>query len=90
MAENLSSVFDRMHNYAWIMKLLIEPERAIIFRVSWVDDSGVSRVNRGFRVQYSSALGPYEGGTSFHPDIGLGCQGIAFENFQQRSVRPHQ
>ena len=81
MADNLSTVFDRMPKYAWIMKQLIEPERSVIFRVSWVDDSGVSRVNRGFRVQYSSALGPYEGGTSFHADVGLGfVKASAFEN----------
>ena len=81
MAENLSPIFDRMPKYAWIMKQLIEPERSIIFRVSWVDDAGVSRVNRGFRVQYSSALGPYEGGTSFHQDVGLGfMKASAFEN----------
>ena len=59
MAESLSPVFDRMPKYAWIMKLLLEPERSIIFRVAWLDDTGVSRVNRGFRIQYSSALGPY-------------------------------
>jgi glutamate dehydrogenase (NADP+) len=47
------------------MKQLLEPERSITFRVAWLDDSGVSRVNRGFRVQFSSALGPYEGGTRF-------------------------
>jgi glutamate dehydrogenase (NADP+) len=44
---------------------MLEPERTITFRVAWIDDSGVSRVNRGFRVQYSSALGPYEGGMDF-------------------------
>lgn len=44
---------------------LLEPERAITFRVAWLDDMGISRVNRGFRVQYSSALGPYEGGLAF-------------------------
>lgn len=51
------------------MKQLLEPERSITFRVAWLDDSGVSRVNRGFRVQYSSALGPYEGGTKFSPRV---------------------
>jgi glutamate dehydrogenase (NADP+) len=51
------------------MKQLLEPERSVTFRVAWLDDSGVSRVNRGFRVQYSSALGPYEGGTSFSPRV---------------------
>lgn len=68
MAQSLNVVFDRMPKYAWIMKHLLEPERTIIFRVAWIDDQGISRVNRGYRIQYSSALGPYEGGTSFHPD----------------------
>eukprot|EP01038_Epipyxis_sp_PR26KG_P004966 gene4966-6941_t len=65
LVGSLSVVFERTPKYAWIMKQLLEPERSITFRVAWLDDSGVSRVNRGFRVQYSSALGPYEGGTAF-------------------------
>lgn len=65
MTQSLGAVFDRQPKYAWIMKQLLEPERTITFRVAWIDDSGISRVNRGFRVQYSSALGPYSGGTSF-------------------------
>jgi glutamate dehydrogenase (NADP+) len=48
---------------------LLEPERSITFRVAWLDDMGVSRVNRGFRVQYSSALGPYEGGLIFNSRV---------------------
>lgn len=64
---SLNVVYDRMPKYAWIMKQLLEPERTIVFRVAWLDDSGISRVNRGYRVQYSSALGPYVGGTSFSP-----------------------
>lgn len=65
LTGSLGVVFERMPKYAWIMKQLLEPERSITFRVAWLDDSGLSRVNRGFRVQYSSALGPYEGGTVF-------------------------
>ena len=65
MVTSLSSVFDRHPKYAWVMKLLLEAERTISFRVAWIDDSGISRVNRGFRIQYSSALGPYEGPTVF-------------------------
>jgi len=71
MATSLSVVFDRMPKYAWVMKQLLEPERTITFRVAWLDDTGVSRVNRGYRVQYSSALGPYEGGLSFSEDVNL-------------------
>lgn len=65
LVSSLGVVYERMPKYAWIMKQLLEPERSITFRVAWLDDMGVSRVNRGFRVQYSSALGPYEGGTVF-------------------------
>eukprot|EP00904_Undaria_pinnatifida_P010369 jgi/Undpi1/6462/HiC_scaffold_20.g08941.m1 len=61
----LAPVFDRAPKYAWIAKQLLEPERAIQFRVAWLDDNGNSRMNRGFRIQYSSALGPYEGGLHF-------------------------
>ena len=53
--------------YFYFFSKLLEPERTITFRVAWIDDSGISRVNRGFRVQYSSALGPYTGGTAFSP-----------------------
>jgi glutamate dehydrogenase (NADP+) len=57
----LSPIFDRNPKYAFVAKTLIEPERFIQFRVAWIDDMGVNRLNRGFRVQYSSALGPYCG-----------------------------
>jgi glutamate dehydrogenase (NADP+) len=67
MVNSLGVVFERMPKYAWVMKQLLEPERTINFRVAWLDDTGVSRVNRGYRVQYSSALGPFEGGTVFSP-----------------------
>ena len=65
MNENLAVVYQRFPRYAWLMKDLIEPEMNLSFRVAWVDDLGVKRVNRGFRVQYSSTLGPFEGGTAF-------------------------
>ena len=65
MSNSLSTVFERLPKYAWVMKQLVEPERTFSFRVAWIDDGGVSRVNRGYRVQYSSALGPYEGGLAF-------------------------
>jgi len=71
LTSSLAVVFDRMPKYAWIMKQLLEPERTITFRVAWIDDSGVSRVNRGYRIQYSSALGPYEGGLAFSPRVNL-------------------
>lgn len=63
-----------------IIERLLEPERAILFRVSWVDDSGVVRVNRGYRVQMSSAIGPYKGGLRFHSSVNLSVlKFLAFE-----------
>jgi glutamate dehydrogenase (NADP+) len=59
--ECLSPLFDRNPRYAFVAKQLMEPERFVQFRVAWMDDLGVIRLNRGFRIQYSSSLGPYEG-----------------------------
>jgi len=64
-----------------VIERLVEPERQIIFRVPWLDDDGSVRVNRGFRVQYSSALGPFKGGIRFHPSVNLGI--IKFLGFEQ-------
>ncbi|ARP49707.1 MULTISPECIES: NADP-specific glutamate dehydrogenase [Caproicibacterium] len=64
-----------------IMERLTEPERAVLFRVPWVDDSGKVRVNRGYRVQFSSAIGPYKGGLRFHPSVNLSI--IKFLGFEQ-------
>ena len=52
-----------------IIERMVEPERMITFRVSWVDDNGNVQVNRGFRVQFNSAIGPYKGGLRFHPSV---------------------
>ena len=52
---------------AGLIERMVEPERAISFRVSWVDDNGKVQVNRGFRVQFNGAIGPYKGGLRFHP-----------------------
>ena len=64
-----------------IMERIVEPERQIIFRVPWVDDTGKVRVNRGFRVQFNSAIGPYKGGLRFHPSVNLSI--IKFLGFEQ-------
>ncbi|HLS15126.1 MAG TPA: NADP-specific glutamate dehydrogenase [Beutenbergiaceae bacterium] len=64
-----------------ILMRLCEPERQIIFRVPWVDDAGNVQVNRGFRVEYNSALGPYKGGLRFHPSVNLGI--VKFLGFEQ-------
>ncbi len=66
---------------AKILERLVEPERVIMFRVPWTDDKGQVQVNRGFRVQFNSALGPYKGGLRFHPSVTLG--GMKFLAFEQ-------
>ena len=64
-----------------LIERLCEPERQIIFRVPWVDDAGQVRINRGFRVQFNSALGPFKGGLRFHPSVNIGI--IKFLSFEQ-------
>ncbi len=64
-----------------ILERIVEPERAIVFRVPWVDDEGNVQVNRGFRVQFNGAIGPYKGGLRFHPSVYLGL--IKFLGFEQ-------
>ncbi len=66
---------------AGIFERIVEPERVIMFRVSWVDDNGNVQVNRGYRVQFNSAIGPYKGGLRFHPSVNLGI--IKFLGFEQ-------
>jgi glutamate dehydrogenase (NADP+) len=81
--DTLGPVLDRKPEYvkAGILERLVEPERQIIFRVPWQDDKGNFRVNRGFRIEFSSALGPYKGGLRFHPSVYLGI--IKFLGFEQ-------
>ncbi len=70
-----------------LLQRLIEPERAVIFRVPWLDDQGSTRVNRGFRVQFNSALGPYKGGLRFHPSVNLSVvKFLAFEQIFKNSL----
>ncbi len=66
---------------AGVIERIVEPERQIIFRVPWTDDNGVQHVNRGFRVQFNSAIGPYKGGIRFHPSVYSGI--IKFLGFEQ-------
>ncbi len=81
--ESLERVADKNPKYveAGIFERIIEPERQIMFRVPWVDDKGKVHVNRGFRVQFNSAIGPYKGGLRFHPSVNLGI--IKFLGFEQ-------
>ena len=81
--ESLEPVIKRHPEYvkSGMLERIVEPERQIIFRVPWLDDAGNVRVNRGFRVQFNSALGPYKGGLRFHPSVYLGI--IKFLGFEQ-------
>ncbi|MEY2497967.1 MAG: glutamate dehydrogenase [Verrucomicrobiota bacterium] len=82
VVESLSLVLDQHPEYrkAKILERIIEPERVIMFRVPWQDDKGELQVNRGFRIQMNSAIGPYKGGLRFHPSVNLGIlKFLAFE-----------
>ncbi|BAU96417.1 glutamate dehydrogenase [Corynebacterium suranareeae] len=81
--ESLKIVLEKDPHYAdyGLIQRLCEPERQLIFRVPWVDDEGQVQVNRGFRVQFNSALGPYKGGLRFHPSVNLGI--VKFLGFEQ-------
>ncbi len=81
--EALGPVVKRHPEYveSGILRRMCEPERQIIFRVPWVDDEGGIQINRGFRVEFNSALGPYKGGLRFHPSVYLGI--IKFLGFEQ-------
>jgi len=80
--DAVKPVLDRnpIYRKARIPERIVEPERVILFRVPWVDDQGVIQVNRGFRIQMNSAIGPYKGGLRFHPSVNLGIlKFLAFE-----------
>ena len=81
--ETLTPVLEKRPYYAEqkIIERICEPERQIIFRVPWQDDKGEVHINRGFRVGFNSALGPYKGGLRFHPSVLLGT--IKFLAFEQ-------
>ena len=81
--EALSPVFDKHPEYEakGLLERFVEPDRAIIFRVPWVDDAGKVQVNRGYRVQYNNAIGPYKGGLRLHPSVNLSV--IKFLGFEQ-------
>ncbi len=81
--ESLDPVAEKYPEFVetGIFERIVEPERQIMFRVPWVDDEGMVKVNRGFRVQFNSAIGPYKGGLRFHPSVYLGI--IKFLGFEQ-------
>jgi len=83
VVESLVPVLDKHPEYrkGKILERIVEPERVIMFRVPWVDDQGEVQVNRGMRVEFNSAIGPYKGGLRFHPSVNLGI--IKFLGFEQ-------
>ena len=89
VVESLELVLDRHPEYktAKILERIVEPERVILFRVPWVDDRGEVLVNRGFRIEMNSAIGPYKGGLRFHPSVNLGIlKFLAFEQVFKNSL----
>lgn len=81
--KSLEKVIEKHPEYEanGLLERMVEPERSIIFRITWVDDAGKVNVNRGFRVQFNSAIGPYKGGLRFHPSVYMGI--IKFLGFEQ-------
>ena len=81
--NSLAPVFDKHPEFVkgGLLERIVEPERQIIFRVPWVDDNGNVQVNRGFRIQFNSAIGPYKGGLRFHPSVNLSI--VKFLGFEQ-------
>ncbi|MBP1589594.1 MAG: NADP-specific glutamate dehydrogenase [Kiritimatiellae bacterium] len=81
--ESLTPVLERHKKYqdGAILERLVEPERQILFRVPWMDDAGKVRVNRGFRIEFNSAIGPYKGGLRFHPSVNISI--LKFLGFEQ-------
>jgi glutamate dehydrogenase (NADP+) len=89
VAQSVNIVLDRHPEYrsARILERMVEPERVLMFRVPWLDDRGEIHVNRGFRIQMNSALGPYKGGLRFHPSVNLGIlKFLAFEQVFKNSL----
>ena len=83
VVESLVPVLDRHPEYrkAKILERIVEPERTILFRVPWMDDKGEVRINKGYRVEFNSAIGPYKGGLRFHPSVNIGI--LKFLGFEQ-------
>ena len=89
VAESLALVLERHPEYrhARLLERIIEPERVIMFRVPWLDDQGRVQINRGFRIEMNSAIGPYKGGLRFHPSVNLGIlKFLAFEQVFKNSL----
>src|SRR5881392_2053267 len=89
VVESLDLVLERRPEYrsARILERMVEPERVVMFRVPWQDDRGTYQINRGFRIEMSSAIGPYKGGLRFHPSVNLSIlKFLAFEQVLKNSL----
>jgi len=85
--ESLEPVLEAHPEYKSVVERVVEPERLILFRVPWVDDSGETKVNRGFRIQFNGAIGPYKGGLRFHPSVNASIlKFLAFEQIFKNSL----
>ena len=85
--ESLEPVIEQHPEYRSIVERIVEPERLIHFRVPWVDDAGAIQVNRGFRIQFNGAIGPYKGGLRFHPSVNASIlKFLAFEQIFKNSL----
>ena len=85
--ESLEPVLEANPEYISVVERVVEPERLIHFRVPWVDDSGEIQVNRGFRIQFNGAIGPYKGGLRFHPSVNASIlKFLAFEQIFKNSL----
>ena len=89
VVESLDLVLERRPEYrsARIIERMVEPERVVMFRVPWQDDRGEYQINRGYRIQMNSAIGPYKGGLRFHPSVNLSIlKFLAFEQVLKNSL----
>src|SRR5207302_320708 len=89
VVESLDLVLERRPEYrsARILERMVEPERVVMFRVPWQDDRGTYQINRGFRIEMNSAIGPYKGGLCFHPSVNLSIlKFLAFEQVLKNSL----
>jgi len=87
VVESLLPFVEENPRYEGILERFVEPERVIMFRVPWLDDKGNQQVNRGFRIEMNSAIGPYKGGLRFHPTVNLGIlKFLAFEQVLKNSL----
>ncbi len=89
VAETIIPFIEKNKKYqnAKLLERMVEPERVIMFRVSWLDDEGNIQINRGYRIQMNSAIGPYKGGLRFHPSVNLSIlKFLAFEQTFKNSL----